>query len=292
MTTLRSRLCAGAALVTGLGMAGIATAAPAQAEVTGSLEYMCAVPDQGQTFEDPWMVDLTIDVPEQVDPGQEIPAGEITAHVTPDARATELMQGLGVEYLEGTAETSYTFGDSETRPVALEVARTEVPVEGSLTVTGTGTSTAETAPGEDGIVDIIAGDFTAALANQDGFVFNIECTAPEDATMGSVAVGDAAPEPTDPEPTDPEPTDPEPTDPEPTDPEPTDPEPTEDAGQPEEPTEDAGQPEIPAVVQTDGLTPAAMTRGDHTAALALGGLALAGAGAGTVLVVRRRAAQH
>ncbi|MGO1166142.1 MAG: hypothetical protein ACTMHL_05955, partial [Janibacter sp.] len=52
------------------------------------------------------------------------------------------------------------------------------------------------------------------------------------------------------------------------------------------------KPEVPAVVQTDGLTPVAPQE-DNTAALALGGLLLAGAGAGTILVARRRAAaQH
>lgn len=52
------------------------------------------------------------------------------------------------------------------------------------------------------------------------------------------------------------------------------------------------EPEVPQVVQTDGLAPAT-PQDDNTAALALGGLLLAGAGVGTVLVARRRAAaQH
>ncbi|WP_435200295.1 hypothetical protein [Janibacter sp. GS2] len=56
--------------------------------------------------------------------------------------------------------------------------------------------------------------------------------------------------------------------------------------------ETPAEPEVPQVVQTDGLTPAT-PQDDNTAALALGGLLLAGAGAGTVLVARRRAAgQH
>ncbi|MGO1166141.1 MAG: DUF6801 domain-containing protein, partial [Janibacter sp.] len=194
---LTTRLSAGAALVTGLGMVGIAAAAPANAEVTGTLEYTCSVPDQGRTFTDPWTVDLTMDIPDQVEPGAEIPAGAITADVTPDAEATELMQTLGVEYLEGSASTSYTFGGGDTRTVDLEVDRTTVPSKGSVTVTGTGTSTAETAPEEEGTVDIVAGDFTAALANQDGFVFNIECTAPEDNAVGDVTIGEATEEPGD-----------------------------------------------------------------------------------------------
>ena len=188
----RRKLSAGAAVVTGLGMVGIATATPAQAEVSGTLEYQCSVPDQGQEFEDPWTVALTIDIPDQVEPGESIPAGSITADVTPDAVATDLMRGLNVEYLEGSANTSYTFGEGEANDIELDVPRTDIPDEGSVTVTGTGTSVAETAPEEEGEVDIVAGDFTAALENQDGFVFNIECTAPEDNTVGSITVGEGS----------------------------------------------------------------------------------------------------
>ncbi|MGO1166143.1 MAG: DUF6801 domain-containing protein [Janibacter sp.] len=64
---------------------------------------------------------------------------------------------------------------------------------------------------------------------------------------------------------------------------------TDDA--PAEPAAPA-DPQVPQVVQTDGLTPATTPQDDNTAALALGGLLLAGAGAGTVLVARRRAVQH
>src|SRR5699024_4318646 len=60
----------------------------------------------------------------------------------------------------------------------------------------------------------------------------------------------------------------------------------------------AGEPEVPEVVQTDGFQPATTTATtpveDNTLALTLGGLLLAGAGAGagTVLVARRRAASQ
>ncbi|WP_434967642.1 DUF6801 domain-containing protein [Janibacter indicus] len=302
MTNFTTRASAGAALVTGLGLMGVATAAPASAEVTGSLEYTCEEVGQNIQFTDPWTVDLTLDVPEAVEQGETIPAGAVTATVTPGADATETMQGLGVTSLEGTAETTYTFGEGGTaRDVALTVPKTDVPATGTVSVDATGESTEETAPAEDVNVPITAGDFTAQLENQDGFIFQIECTAPEDATVGTVAVGDAEPPAEEPE----EPAEPEePSDPpaepeEPSDPPADDTEepPADDTGSGDDAGDDAGagsgdagEPEVPGVVQTDGVTAgSALT---SPTAIALGGLLLAGAGASTVVVVRRKAAQH
>ena len=205
---------------------------------------------QNITFTDPWTVDLTLDVPEAVEQGETIPASAIKATVTPGADATQTMQGLGVKTLEGTAATTYTFGEGgEARDVALTVPKTDVPATGTVSVDATGESTEETAPAEDVNVPVTAGDFTAELANQDGFVFKIECTAPEDATVGTVAVGDAEPPA-------------------------------------EEPAGDApaGEPEVPGVVQTDDAAQSATS----PTAIALGGLLLAAAGASTVVVARRR----
>lgn len=288
MTNFTTRASTGAALVTGLGLMGVATAAPASAEVTGSLEYTCQEVGQNIQFTDPWTVDLTLDVPEAVEQGETIPAGGITATVTPGADATQTMQGLGVTSLEGTAETTYTFGEGGTaRDVALTVPKTDVPATGTVSVDATGESTEETAPAEDVNVPITAGDFTAQLENQDGFVFQIECTAPEDATVGTVAVGDAEPPAEEPE----EPAEPE----EPSDPPADDTEepPADDTGAGDDAgagSGDAAEPEVPGVVQTDGVANgSALT---SPTAIALGGLLLAGAGASTVVVARRKAAQH
>lgn len=288
MTNFTTRASAGAALVTGLGLMGVATAAPASAEVTGSLEYTCQEVGQNIQFTDPWTVDLTLDVPKAVEQGETIPAGGITATVTPGADATQTMQGLGVTSLEGTAETTYTFGEGGTaRDVALTVPKTDVPATGTVSVDATGESTEETAPAEDVNVPITAGDFTAQLENQDGFVFQIECTAPEDATVGTVAVGDAEPPAEEPE----EPAEPE----EPSDPPADDTEepPADDTGAGDDAgagSGDAAEPEVPGVVQTDGVANgSALT---SPTAIALGGLLLAGAGASTVVVARRKAAQH
>lgn len=274
---LKTRISTGAALLTGVGMLGIASAAPAQAEVTGSLEYTCKEVGQNIDFVDPWKVEMALDVPEKVEQGETIPAGTIDATVTPGKDAAEKMQGLGVKTLEGTGKTTYTFGeDGEERPVELTVPKVDVPAEGDVTVAATGKSVEETAPKEDVNVPIAAGDFTAQLENQDGFVFQIECTAPEDGTVGSVAVGAAEPE----EPPAEEPPAEEPPAEEPPAEEP----PVEEAPAEEAP---AGQPEVPGVVQTDDATDTGLST-----PLALGGLLLAGAGAGAVVVARRRSAQH
>lgn len=284
---LKTRVSAGAALVTGIGMMGIATAAPASAEVNGSLEYTCSETGQNIDFEDKWAVDLTLDIPEKVEQGETIPAGAIDATVTPGADAAEKMQGLGVESLEGTGETTYTFAeDGEERTVELEVPKTDVPPEGEVSVEASGESTEETAPEEDVNAPITAGDFTAELENQDGFVFKIECTAPEDAKVGSVAVGDVEPEA--PDEGDDEGGEEEP---------PAEDDGSGDEGGEEPPAEDDGagddagagdgEAEVPDVVQTDGAQAAGLD-----SSLALGGLLLAGAGAGAVVVARRKATQH
>ena len=273
---LKTRISAGAALVTGIGMMGIASAAPAQAAVTGSLAYTCGVANEGleQTFDDPWNVDLTFDVPEQVEAGATIPAGAITAEVTPGEDATERIQSLNVTSLEGSGETSYTFGDGESRDVVLEVAQTDVPAEGGIAVTATGTSVEETAPAEDGKAPIVAGDFTADLANQDGFIFNIECTAPDDGTVANITVGEdgegdnGTDEPGEGDNDTPGEGD-------------------NDTDTPGEGDNGAGEPEVPGVVQTDD-----MTQSNNAAAIALGGLLFAGVGAGLVTVARRRQAQN
>ncbi|UTT65588.1 hypothetical protein NMQ01_12890 [Janibacter sp. CX7] len=286
MTSFRTRASAGAALVTGLGMIGIAAATPASAEVTGSLDYSCKEVGQNITFTDPWTVDLTLDVPETVEQGETIPAGAIKATVTPGADATQTMQGLGVKTLEGTAATTYTFGEGgEARDVALTVPKTDVPATGTVSVDATGESTEETAPAEDVNVPITAGDFTAELANQDGFIFKIECTAPEDATVGTVAVGDAEPPAEEPEPPADGGDDPATDDPATDDGAGSGDAPADDAPA-EEPAGDApaGEPEVPGVVQTDDAVQSATS----PTAIALGGLLLAAAGASTVVVARRR----
>ncbi|UTT65589.1 hypothetical protein NMQ01_12895 [Janibacter sp. CX7] len=416
---LTARLSAGAALVTGLGLAGIAVSVPANADVTGELAYSCSVPDQGIQFADPWQVAFTLGVDETYEQGAAITAPSITAEVTPGADAHEKMRSLSIKSLEGTADAGYTFGETE-RSTTLSVAKVDVPETGDVTVVATGTGADEVAPMEDTELDITAGDFTAALTTDTGFVLKVSCTAPADATVGTVTIGNpttsepttsepttsepTTSEPTTSEPTTSEPTTSEPTTSEPTTSEPTTSEPTTSTPAPEvndwftEPTslpitsdgksftvkgtadqagvvtvvlldgdkkvlrtiewnvtegsntrdfpfaegtdyvrlvsedcvdangndgsvpggcnveyyapwvnpdsdDDSGDddgagtgssgPETPGVVQTDGFSRVAQPEGDNTAAFLLGGALLAGAGAGSVVLVRRRqAAQH
>ncbi len=299
-TTAR-RVSAGAALVTGLGTLGLglATAAPAQADVTGSLEYTCEVTNEGleQQFEDPWAVDLTVGAPEQVEKGAEIPAPDITAEVTPGEDAAAKLSSLGVKSLEGTADTAYTVGEEE-RSAELTIEKTDVPADGTATTVATGTGQAETAPDEDTNLPISAGNFTAELTTDTGFVMNIACTAPSENEIGTIQVGEgggSAEEPgdgtEDPGTGEEEPGDgteePGAGEEEPSEggDQPAGEEPTEEpAG--EEPAGDAGQPEVPEVVQTDGG--ALKEERSTNAALGLGGLALIGAGAVLSARARRR----
>ncbi|GAA8850989.1 hypothetical protein DUHN55_36210 [Helicobacter pylori] len=400
---LTARLSAGAALVAGLGLTGIAVSVPANADVTGELAYSCAVSDLGIQFTDPWKVAFTLGVDETYEQGAAITAPSITAAVTPGTDAHEKMRSLSIKSLEGTSDASYTFGGTE-RSATLEVAKVDVPEAGDVTVVATGAGADEVAPMEDTELDITAGDFTAALTTDTGFVLKVSCTAPADATVGTVTIGNpTTSEPTTSEPTTSEPTTSEPTTSEPTTSEPTTSEPTTSTPAPEvndwftEPTslpitsdgksftvkgnadqagvvtvvlldgdkkvlrtvewnvtegsntrdfpfaegtdyvrlvsedcvdangndgsvpggcnveyyapwvnpdsdddsgdDDAGTgssgPETPGVVQTDGFSRVAQPEGDNTAAFLLGGALLAGAGAGSVVLVRRRqAAQH
>ncbi|NYF98807.1 DUF6801 domain-containing protein [Janibacter cremeus] len=193
---LTSRLSAGAALVTGLGMMGIATAVPAQADVGTTLNYTCSVTDLGIDFEDPWSVNLTVGVDEQYDQGAEIAAPEITAEVTPGEDAQQRLRDLSIKTLEGTADTTYSFGGTE-RTAQLTVPETAVSDDPTdfVTTSATGTGSAETAPNEDTTVGITAGDFTAALTTDTGFVLNLGCTAPAENAIGTITIGESAPEP-------------------------------------------------------------------------------------------------
>lgn len=411
---LTTRLSAGAALVAGLGLTGIAVSVPANADVTGELAYSCAVSDLGIQFTDPWKVAFTLGVDETYEQGAAITAPSITAAVTPGADAHEKMRSLSIKSLEGTSDASYTFGGTE-RSATLEVAKVDVPEAGDVTVVATGAGADELAPMEDTELDITAGDFTAALTTDTGFVLNLACTAPADATVGTATIGSpttsepTTSEPTTSEPTTSEPTTSEPTTSEPTTSEPTTSEPTtsetttstpapevndwftepsslpitsdgksftvkgtadqagvvtvvlldgdkkvlrtiewnvtegsntrdfpfaegtdyvrlvsedcvdangndgsvaggcnveyyapwvnpdsdDDSGDDDGAGTGSSGPETPGVVQTDGFSRVAEPEGDNTAAFLLGGALLAGAGAGSVVLVRRRqAAQH
>lgn len=200
---LTTKVSAGASIVLGLGVAGIGLATPASA-VAADIEYTCSVSDLDITFEDPWTVNLDVDVPEQVATGEEIPAPGIVATVTPGADAQERLRSLNVKTVEGPTQATYTVGGEE-RSVELTAPTTEVPAEGNLVVEATGTGQAETAPAEDGTIDIAAGDFTSALTTDTGFVLNLSCTAPEDNAVGSIQVGEPTTEPTTDEPTTDEP---------------------------------------------------------------------------------------
>lgn len=309
---LTSRLSAGAALVTGLGMAGIATAVPAQAAT--ELVYTCttAIGDK------PLTVAIDTDAPETVAAGETLSVSSISGTVTLPSDVSNAVAGfLGAEYMEGTTPvtTSVTSGGETVGEVSTtllterthiftagegwaqegidpanpqvwlplassEVQSIQVPAE------AIGSTFELQAP------ETFTSAFTGTKADGSTFELDVPCTYESgNKVIDAVSVVETTEEPTEPEPepepTAPEPTEPAPTEPAPTEPtEPTDPQPTTPA--PAGPAE----PEVPEVVQTDGLTQAGQTGDEQPVAFALGGLLLAGAGAGTVLVARRRASQH
>ncbi|WP_369407375.1 DUF6801 domain-containing protein, partial [Janibacter limosus] len=314
------RLSAGAALVTGLGMMGLATAVPAQAAtVTQNYECSFDVLNVGVTYDAaPVQVELTADVPATVEVGDEINSA-VTATVTiQDEQRNALYGLLGVRAVDGPDaagaaaedgglntknarnQASFTLSngtDSAEGIIPLEVPVTAVPDSGELVVVATGAVAPISADGV-GTYTVDAGDFQAYIrgyenADGTGYKTNItmDCTNVSEITeIATVEVTEATDEPTDPDPSG-TPTD-EPTDPsgtstdEPTDPS-TTPEPSATVGDGDDGSTD---PQTPGVVQTDD---ASVLSGDDNAALLLGGVLLAGAGAGAVTIARRRSgSQH
>lgn len=307
---LKTRLSAGAALVTGIGMMGLATAVPAQA-ATVTQDYTCSfdVLNVGVTYDAaPVQVELTADVPATVEQGTEI-SSAVTAKVTIQDEQRDALYGLlGVRAVDGPDaagaaaedgglnsknarnQANFTLSngtDSAEGTIPLEVPVTVVPDAGELVVSATGAVAPIKADGV-GTYTVDAGDFQAYIrgyenADGTGYKTNItmDCTnVSTDTAITTVEVTEASSEPTDPDPsgtaTD-----------EPTDPGTTPPEPSATVGDGDD---GASDPETPGVVQTDD---ASVLSGGNNAALLLGGVLLAGAGAGAVTIARRRSgSQH
>ncbi|MGN7248024.1 hypothetical protein ACTHQ1_09895, partial [Janibacter anophelis] len=262
---LKTRLSAGAALVTGLSAFGVGLmATPAQAAtVTQQYECTYSVLNIGEVEGDPSVsVELTADIPAEAETGDVIESA-VTATVTiPDSRRDSLYGLLAVRSVDGpnaaTAaaeadsglnaqdarnQATFTISDgteSADGVMPLEVPMTDVPASGELVVTATGAiePTELTRAGE---YTITAGDFQAYIrgyGEDGGYKTNVtlNCTnVSENPQIATVSVTEGSSEPTSPDPSDPS-TTPEPTDPS-TTPEPTDPsttpEPTDPSTTPE-----------------------------------------------------------
>ena len=159
---LKTRLSAGAAVVTGLSAFGVGLmATPAQA-ATVWLDYTCSfdVLNVGVTYDAaPVSVDLTVDAPTSVEVGEEIDSA-VTADVTIQNEQRDALYGLlGVRAVDGPdaataaaedgglntknarnqADFTLTNGtESADGIMPLEVPVTAVPESGDLTVSATG----------------------------------------------------------------------------------------------------------------------------------------------------------
>lgn len=280
-TRSMTRLSAGAALVTGIGMLGVATALPAQAETT--LTYTCSVtgPD-GTTASQEVTVTMDTDAPTTVAPGETLTVSSVTAAITlpagegttdEDAEAVSMtfpvtapvstggervgevaatLVSDSIRVIDGQVHGTLSSSETQTVDVPVEAAGMAFDVLAPQTLEGT-----LTVPYEGSPTDVPV----SCTTDSTGVIDTVEVTSPE------------------------------------MDEEPDDAEDTaedQDPGDATTPVADppADEPAVPQVVQTDGLTPRMLPAEDHSVGYALGGLLLAGGGAATVLVVRRRAQEH
>lgn len=182
---LKTRLSAGAAVVTGLSAFGVGLmATPAQAAtVTQSYECTYEVLNVGPIDGNPSVsVDLTAQIPAEAEAGTNVESA-VTAKVTiPEERRESLYGLLGVRAVDGPNAQDAAKEDGELNKknarnkadfsvsngsgsgegsIPLEVPKTDVPASGDLVVTATGSISHElTAPGD---YSIEAGDFQAYI---------------------------------------------------------------------------------------------------------------------------------
>ncbi|QOK22245.1 hypothetical protein IGS73_14260 [Janibacter indicus] len=246
---LTARLSAGAALVTGLGLAGIAVSVPAQAATT--LNYSCTTPLGPQTL----AVALDTDAPETTSVGTDLsvtPSGTVTLNSALANGMAGALQWQDVRADIPDVEATLSDGtESATFTTDLSIARTTIFKDNAWTQDDTpdlpisGDAIAVT-PEVAGTYTISAPDsFTATFhgydaAGEAGTLSPIEstCTYVDgDKVIDTVTVEEEAePTPTTSEPTTSEPTTSEPTTSEPTTSEPTTSEPTTSEPTTSEPT--------------------------------------------------------
>lgn len=193
-----TRLSAGAALITGIGMMGIVTAVPAQAAT--SLQYECSTPDASQTF------DFTLDTaaPETATVGDEVtitPSGTVTL----GSELTEALRTEGAEYLEGTlpgVEATISNGtDSVAVPTDITMPRTSISTDpATLPLNGASQTATVSQAGEYTISapDSFSATVSAFDADEDlvGQAFDLDCTYVEgsgDQVISTVTVSEDTP---------------------------------------------------------------------------------------------------
>ncbi|KRE37410.1 hypothetical protein ASG73_06935 [Janibacter sp. Soil728] len=229
---LKTRISAGAALVTGLGMMGLATAVPAQAAAT--MQYSCTTPLGPQVLD----VTLDTDAPETATTGEALtitPSGTVTLNenISNGMAGALAWEDVSAD-IPGVVATISNGTDSADFTTDLTIPRTTIFTNGTwvtdstpdLPITGTAQSTAIAQ----------AGSYTVSAPDTFNTTFHGFNAAGETGTLSPIAsictyvpnsgskvidTVTVTDEPTTPEPTTPEPTTPEPTTPEPTTPEPT-----------------------------------------------------------------------
>lgn len=274
---LKTRLSAGAALVTGLGMMGVATALPAQAATSAT--YTCTVEGPSGSVTEDISVTFDTNAPETVAPGNTVTVDSVTATAAiPLAGASSPAEGAQVT-VPVTAPVTVDgepIGtvDATLTSEAITVEETEVQVQLADRQSRSIEVPVEAA-GQTFQV-LVPGSFEATFSGFAEVPITASCVTTESAQVIDTVVV-TSPEMEE------------------------EPDDAEDTAEVHDPTDGeesstgdtSGEaPAVPQVVQTDGLTPQMLPEEDNTLTYALGGLLLAGAGAGTVLAVRRRGTQH
>ncbi|WEV76737.1 hypothetical protein O9K63_08965 [Janibacter cremeus] len=273
---LKTRLSAGAALVTGLGMMGVATALPAHAAATAT--YTCTVEGPDGPVEEDISVTFETNAPATVAPGNTVTVDSVTATATiPLAGASSPAEGAEVT-VPVTAPVTVDgepIGtvDAELTSEAITVDATEVQVQ----LADHQSRSIEVPLEAAGRIFqvLVPESFDATFSGFAEVPIIASCETEESAQVIDTVVV-TSPEMEE------------------------EPEDAEDIAEVHEPADEqppggdasADEPAVPQVVQTDGLTPRMLPQEDDTLGYVLGGLLLAGAGAGTVLVARRRSTQH
>ena len=190
----------GAALgILGVTMAPLAFAGSASAAELSGLKYACSyLGEDGESysFDDPWTLTISADLPESVRKGETVDAPQFKARITMGNDAVQALRDSDYTVVtEGGSLHLYTVGSQE--QVALVDFNTPatVPSSGTMTVRGSGEGE-EFTPRTAGSLTVKVGEMAVLIADDQG-ESEIDCEPlkGQNLTLGTIAVtgGTASP---------------------------------------------------------------------------------------------------
>lgn len=181
----------------------VASAAPSLAAsptcedetVTATVTFAVELTNDGLARElGDWTAEVTTTLPACVEANGDIAPAPLSITLTTSDETADLLRDLNTEELSGSADASYSATGSVVDPggrsTTLTVAPLQVPESGPIVADATGSAQAETA-GASGLITFAVSGFTANLANEDGFIFDLSGElnpADQDAVIGTVTV--------------------------------------------------------------------------------------------------------